>query len=83
MTHALLLLLSLACASDPTAAAPDAEATGDAVHIFARLTPAEAARLEGKRARYHVAVEEVIDVDKAGVAHAIRAPGDGTGPTFS
>jgi hypothetical protein len=54
MTHALPLLLALACASDPAAAPPDAAAVE--VIDFARLTPADAARLEGKRARYRVRV---------------------------
>jgi hypothetical protein len=34
MTHAFLLL-ALACASDPTAALPDAEAAEVRVHVFA------------------------------------------------
>jgi hypothetical protein len=54
MTHALPLLLALACASDPAAAPPDAEAVEVRVHDFARLTPATAARLEGRRSVYRV-----------------------------
>jgi hypothetical protein len=55
MTHTLPLLLALACASDPTTAGlPDSEAV-QAVE-FAALTSGDAARLEGKRARYRVRV---------------------------
>jgi acetate kinase len=48
MTHALPLLLALACASDAAAAPPHAEAVE--VPDFAVLKPADAARLEGRRA---------------------------------
>jgi hypothetical protein len=54
MTHVLPLLLALACASDPAAAVPDAEAVE--VHDFVTLKPEDAARLEGRRAVYRVRV---------------------------
>jgi hypothetical protein len=73
MTHALPLLLALAFASDPAAAPPDAEAVG--AIDFAGLTPAEAARLEGKRALYRVNVAG----EEAAAVFEIDAPGDVTG----
>jgi hypothetical protein len=66
------LLLALACASDAAGAPPDAEAVEVRVHVFARLPPAEAAQLEGRRALYRVNVTG----EQAGVVFDIDAPGD-------
>jgi len=58
MTHALPLLLALACASDPTAGQPDAEAV-QTVELES-LQPAEAVRIEGKRVRFRVGILAVV-----------------------
>jgi hypothetical protein len=54
MTHALPLLLALAFASDPAAAAPEAGTVES--HVLGHLTATEAALLEGKREHYQVAI---------------------------
>jgi hypothetical protein len=75
MAHTLPLLLALACASDPAAAVPDAEAVE--VHDFARLTPAAADRLEGRRVRYRVFVAWALTLKKARPqAITVLAPGE-------
>jgi hypothetical protein len=71
MTHALPLLLALACASDPTAAPPDAGAVQ--VHDLAALKPAEALGLEGGRRLFRV----VVVKQWPGGWCAVKAPGDG------
>jgi hypothetical protein len=74
MTHALPLLLALACASDPAAAPPDAEAVE--VPDFAVLKPADEARLEGRRALYRVRiVDQLCVLRRVGALYDVAAPG--------
>jgi len=64
MTHALPVLLALSFHSHAAAAMPDAEAVEARVHVFERPTPAEAARLEGRRAVYRVSISSHPSEDR-------------------
>jgi hypothetical protein len=74
MTHALPLLLALTCASDPTAALPDAEAVK--VIDFVRLTPDQAVRLEGQRVRSHIRARALEKAKTGGVLYQVEASRD-------
>jgi hypothetical protein len=73
MTHTIPLLLALACASDPAAAPPDAEAVE--VHDFATLKPEDAAWLEGRRAIYRVRVAAAMTQKDGRALYHVLAPG--------
>jgi hypothetical protein len=76
MTHALPLLLTLALGSDPTAALSDGEALAlPRVHDFAKLTPAERARPEGKRAVYRVTLTNERKTSGGRFVYTPDAPG--------
>jgi hypothetical protein len=58
MTPCVLLLALALAPADAPAPPPDAAVVETPVCVFERLTPAQAARLEGQRARFRVVVVE-------------------------
>jgi hypothetical protein len=74
MTHALPLLIALACASDPAAAPPDDAAVE--VCELASLQPAAAVRVEGKRLRFRVRALDAVTfgVGKVAATYLLDSP---------